>query len=284
MINNKCEAPYIIGVDFTSRPTRIKPITIAVGTLDKKSATLNLHDILHCADMANFHATLTDLTPWVGAFDLPFGLPRDFIVEQGWLIHGQQTTWRDVTDVVLTQTRAELVVRCKAYCDARPAGQKFAHRQVDKLAGSSPSMKWVNPPVLYMLHAGLPVLLALDCDFPALNNQGNRGRVAIEAYPGFIARQITRESYKSDDKQKQTVAREDARRSLVAALIKPNAATNITLKVSRTLKQQMIADASGDSLDAAICALQAAMGEQHGAPLYGMPTDVDPIEGWIIGV
>ena len=284
MKNNKREALNIIGVDFTSRPTRVKPITIALGTLDKKTATLHLHDILRITNMASFHATLTDLTPWVGAFDLPFGLPRDFVAEQGWLTHELQTTWRDVTDIVLTHTRAELVVRCKAYCDARPAGQKFAHRKVDKLAGSSPSMKWVNPPVLYMLHAGLPALLALDCLFPGLNNQGNRNRVALEAYPGFIARQITRESYKSDDKQKQTLAREDARRQLVSALSKQNVAANITLKASRTLKQQMIADASGDSLDAVICALQAAMGVIKGAPMYGMPNDVDPIEGWIIGV
>lgn len=284
MLTDKLQTPTIIGVDFTSRPTRVKPITIAVGSLDRQSATLNMREILRCADMASFHTTLQDLTPWVGAFDLPFGLPREFLAVQGWLGNNHQYTWREVTDIVLAHTRAELVVRCKAYCDARPPGQKFAHRKVDKLAGSSPSMKWVNPPVLYMLHAGLPALFALDCHFPMLMTSGNQSRIALEAYPGFIARQITRESYKSDDRAKQTQAREDARRQLVLALTTKNTVTGITLKITRTLKQQMIADASGDSLDATICALQAAVGAMSGAPRYGMPTDVDPIEGWIVGV
>ena len=38
-------------------------------------------------------------------------------------------------------------------------GHKFAHRATDRWAGSSPSMKWVNPPVAYMLHAGVPLLI-----------------------------------------------------------------------------------------------------------------------------
>ncbi len=275
----------IIGVDFTSRPTRAKPITIAVGVLDEKISTLTLHEIVRCEDMLVCQTTLEHLTPWIGAFDLPFGLPRDFVAEQGWL-HNKTTatTWRQITDITLKHTRAELVTRCKAYCDARPAGQKFAHRAVDRLAGSSPSMKWVNPPVLYMLHAGLPLLLALDCVLPGLTMGGNANRIALEAYPGFIARQITRESYKSDDRQKQTPARETARRVIVSALSQRHVSTNIALKTSRALQQQMIADASGDSLDAAICALQAAIGAMKGAPRYGIPADIDPIEGWIVGI
>jgi Protein of unknown function (DUF429) len=275
----------IIGIDFTSRPTRAKPITIAVGMLNEQSSTLTIDEIVRCENMPICQATLEHLTPWIGAFDLPFGLPRDFVAEQGWLQNKTSaTTWRQITDIVLKHTRAELVTRCKAYCDARPAGHKFAHRAVDRLAGSSPSMKWVNPPVLYMLHAGLPLLLVLDCLLPGLTEIGNPNRVALEAYPGFIARQITRNSYKSDDRQKQTSAREEARHMIVSALSQRHISTNIALKSSRALMQQMIADASGDSLDAAICALQAAMGVMKGAPHFGMPADVDPIEGWIVGV
>ena len=44
----------------------------------------------------------------------------------------------------------------------------------------------------------------------------------------------------------------------------------------------MIADGSGDLLDAVICGLQAA----HAAALpgYGLPAAVDPLEGWIASV
>jgi hypothetical protein len=47
----------------------------------------------------------------------------------------------------------------------------------------------------------------------------------------------------------------------------------------------LIDDASGDSLDAALCMVQAAWGQaQHvaGHPLYGLPPQMDPLEGWIV--
>ena len=56
-------------------------------------------------------------------------------------------------------SRAEIRAQFAAFCNARPAGGKFAHRATDLPAGSSPSMKWVNPPVAFMLHAGVPRLL-----------------------------------------------------------------------------------------------------------------------------
>ena len=43
---------------------------------------------------------------------------------------------------------------------------------------------------------------------------------------------------------------------------------------------------SGDSMDAVLCQLQAAWAlqqHQQGAPLYGLPPDMDPLEGWIVG-
>ncbi|MEY2617246.1 MAG: hypothetical protein RL522_248 [Pseudomonadota bacterium] len=41
-------------------------------------------------------------------------------------------------------------------------------------------------------------------------------------------------------------------------------------------------DASGDSLDAVLCMLQAAWAERQGAPRWGLPAQVDPLEGWIL--
>ena len=65
-------------------------------------------------------------------------------------------------------------------------------------------MKWVNPPVAYMLHAAVPLLLEAGVHIPGLH-EGDPQRVALEAYPGLLARElIGRRSYKSDDKAKQT--------------------------------------------------------------------------------
>ena len=48
-------------------------------------------------------------------------------------------------------------------------------------------MKWVNPPVVLMLHAGAPRLLAANVTLPGLH-RGDPSRIALEAYPGMLAR------------------------------------------------------------------------------------------------
>ena len=78
-------------------------------------------------------------------------------------------------------TREQIRTQFAAFCAARPAGSKFAHRACDAPAGSSPSMKWVNPPVAYMLHAGVPLLLEAGVHLPALH-PGDPRRMAWQ-YP-----------------------------------------------------------------------------------------------------
>ena len=149
-------------------------------------------------------------------------------------------------------------------------------------------MKWVNPPVAYMLHAGVPRLIAAGVEIPALHD-GDVNRVALEAYPGLLAREILdksgKRSYKSDDKAKQTPERLIARKDLVTQLELGQTRLNLRLKLTHAQRDALIDDASGDSLDAVLCMLQAAWAqEQHlaGAKNYGLPTKVDPLEGWII--
>jgi hypothetical protein len=50
--------------------------------------------------------------------------------------------------------------------------------------------------------------------------------------------------------------------------------------VSKALEKTLVDDGSGDSLDAAICAVQAAWAA--GKPGYGLPADMPPGEGWIV--
>ena len=169
-----------------------------------------------------------------------------------------------------------------AFCDARPAGAKFAHRAFDRLAGSSPSMKWVNPPVAYMLHAAVPLLLQAGVHLPGLH-EGDTQRVALEAYPGLLARElIARRSYKSDDKAKQTPERLIARKDIVNALELGQTRLGLRLKLSHAQRDTLVEDASGDSLDAVLCLVQAAWAARQGAPRYGLPAELDPLEGWIL--
>ena len=81
-------------------------------------------------------------------------------------------------------------------------------------------MKWVNPPVAYMLHAGVPLLVGAGVHLPAvMHRAGDPQRVALEGYPGLLAREVLgRRPYKSDDRARQTPERQTARARLVAAL------------------------------------------------------------------
>jgi hypothetical protein len=194
------------------------------------------------------------------------------------------TDWLPCMQHYASLTREQIRATFKAFCDARPVGGKFAHRAADLPAGSSPSMKWVNPPVAYMLHAGVPLLLQAGCHFPGLY-KGNPNKVALEAYPGLLAREILgNRSYKSDDKSKQTPERLIARKDLITALEIGQTRLKIRLKLSHAQREQLTEDASGDSLDAALCMMQAAWGfNQHvaGKRNYGLPK-CDSLEGWII--
>ena len=190
-------------------------------------------------------------------------------------------------------SRAEIRAAFAGFCDARPVGGKFAHRACDRPAGSSPSMKWVNPPVAFMLHAGVPRLLAAGVVMPGLHmpvlasaEVALYRRVALEAYPGLLAREILgNRSYKSDDRSKQTAERLIARKDLLTALEAGQTNLGLRLKLTHAQHDALVDDAKGDALDAALCLMQAAWGNQkhsQGDPLYGLPADLDPLEGWIV--
>lgn len=214
---------------------------------------------------------------WVGGFDVPFGLPRELVEHLGWPLQ-----WADCMAHYASLTRAQIRETFAAFCDARPAGHKFAHRAFDRQAGSSPSMKWVNPPVAYMLHAAVPLLLRAGVHLPGLH-AGDTRRVALEAYPGLLARElIERRSYKSDDAAKQTPERLIARKDLLQSLEAGRTRLALRLKLTNAQRDALVQDASGDSLDAVLCMVQAAWGQRHGAPAWGLPPQADSLEGWIL--
>ncbi|MDO9259448.1 DUF429 domain-containing protein [Polaromonas sp. YR568] len=270
--------PLLIGCDFSSSPTRRKPIVLASGSLS--SGRVLLAGLERIASLEAFGDWLNQPRAWLGAFDFPFGLPRELVEHLGWPV-----TWTELMAHYASLSREEIRQTFAAFCAARPVGGKFAHRATDIPAGSSPSMKWINPPVAFMLHAGVPRLLAAGVHLPGLH-AGDLSRVALEAYPGLLAREVLgRRSYKSDDRLKQTPDRLIARKDLITALEMGQTRLGLRLKLSHAQRDTLVDDASGDSLDAALCLMQAAWAQaQHaqGAARYGLPGDVDPLEGWIV--
>jgi hypothetical protein len=271
----------LLGCDFSSSPTRRKPVVLAWGTVQKGRVHLQRLEQLETLDA--FSACLARDDAWVGGFDLPFGLPRELVQALGW-----PGDWEACMRHYAALSRAEIRDCFAAFCDARPVGGKFAHRATDTPAGSSPSMKWVNPPVAYMLHAGVPRLLDAGVYLPGLLPPPTQApaKVALEAYPGLLAREVLGlRSYKSDDRAKQTPERLIARKDLLMALELGQTRLGLRLKLSHAQHDALVADASGDSLDATLCLVQAAWAlqqHQQGAPLYGLPPGMDGLEGWIV--
>lgn len=262
----------LLGIDFTSAPTARKPITVARGRCD--GVRVRLEVVQAIATLDGFDALLREPGPWVGGFDFPFGLPRELVVQLGW-----PTDWPALVRHYAGLSRAQIREVFAGFCAARPAGAKFAHRACDGPAGSSPSMKWVNPPVAFMLHAGAPRLLAAGVHLPAVHD-GDANRVALEAYPGLLARElIGRRSYKADDRARQTGERLIARKDLVDALEQGRTRLGLRLQARAALRESLIDDASGDRLDAVLCLVQAAWAAQQ--PGWGLPPGVDRLEGWI---
>ena len=126
----------------------------------------------------------------------------------------------------------------------------------------------------------MPLLVAAGVHLPGLI-AGDETRVALEGYPGLLAREVLgARSYKSDAKAKQTPERLIARVDLVDALDQGRTRLGLRLKLSHAQREDLIADASGDRLDAVLCLMQAAWA--NGQPGHGLPGDIDPIEGWIV--
>ncbi len=267
----------LIGCDFSSSPSRRKPIVLAHGKL--QTGRVQLQALQTFDSLASFADWLAQPGPWVGGFDLPYGLPRELVETLGW-----PRLWADCMDHYGALSRSDIRAQFAAFCNARPKGGKFAHRATDRPAGSSPSMKWVNPPVAYMLHAGVPLLRQAGVHLPGLQD-GDRQRVALEAYPGLLAREVLGNiSYKSDDKAKHTPERLLARRELIGQLERGQTRLDLRLVVNHALANRLADDASGDALDATLCLMQAGWAvQQHvaGHPCYGLPP-CDPLEGWIV--
>ena len=263
----------IYGVDFTCAPRRAKPITAAAGELNGNA--LRLQAIERLESFAQFEALLARPGPWVGGFDFPFSLPRELVADLGW-----PREWPELVAHCAAMTRLELRATLDAYRNTRAHGKRYAHRATDHPAGSSSPMKLVNPPVALMFHEGAPRILAAGVDVPALA-VGDPKRVALEAYPGLLVRKQLglRASYRSDTRREHTPARRAVRAAVMAAL-KRGKPHGMRLGIGAALEKVVVADGSGDLLDAVICAVQAAWAALR--PDYGIPADAPAGEGWIV--
>jgi hypothetical protein len=264
----------IYGIDFTSAPCARKPITVAVG--EAQGRRLRISKIESLRDFAAFEALLERPGPWVGGFDFPFGLARQAVTDLAW-----PTRWSDLLLHCRNLGRAEFKRVLDAYRESRPKGDRYAKRLGDTASRAHPSVKLVNPPVGFMFLEGATRLAASWLHVPGLRATGD-SRIALEAYPGLLVRQLgVKGSYKSDTPGKWTPARRNARHRILAAL-QAGEPLGVRMQVDSALAAAILRDGSADLLDATICAVQAHWAWLRRDANYGLPADLDPLEGWII--
>lgn len=264
----------IYGIDFTSAPTQRKTITVAVGEAKKDRLVVSAMERI--ADFPAFEAFLATPGPWVGGFDFPFGLARQAVTDLLW-----PDEWSDLLDHCQRMGKAEFKRKLDAYRESRPAGSRYAKRRGDDASNAHPSVKLINPPVGFMFFEGAPRLARAAVHVPGIR-RGDPSRVALEAYPGLLVRQLgIAGSYKNDAPIKQTSARQAVRRQIVAA-IKAGKPHGTRVSLPSALERALIQDGSGDLLDAVLCAVQAHWGYERRERNFGLPDTVDPLEGWIV--
>ena len=268
----------LYGIDFTSSPSIRKAVTVARGEMAVDGAVLLL-GIERLPSWDAFEAFLGRPGPWLGAFDFPFGLPRESVLEHGW-----PTDWAGMVRAVSQLSRNEFKALADAERAPRPAGQKYTHRATDHPAGSHSPMKFVNPPVGWMFQEGARRLLDAGVHLPGMHG-GDGSRVALEAYPGWLARRIVPASYKSESAAGQTRARLANRMLIIEALLRGAHPLDVRLRCTDTsLLDTMATDGTGDLLDCALCLVEAAWAWMRRDEGYGLPLQIDPVEGWIAGV
>jgi len=188
-----------------------------------------------------------------------------------------------MSSLVGRMSMPEFVTTLNQYRQGRSIGDREHLRQTDRIAGAISPMKIYGVPVGKMFFEGAPRMLAAGFSILPCHPTDD-SRIVIEIYPALMARAIIgKQSYKSDDRRKQTREMQLGRQAVVEHLRSPNFAATygLSLDINDQLAEECDRDASGDTLDAVLATVQTAWAFRQ--PNYGIPQTCDRLEGWICG-
>ena len=201
----------IYGLDFTSAPSRRKPITCACCELE--TTTLVIKTCLRLPTFEDFEAFLHTEGPWLAALDFPFGQPRKLITNLGW-----PETWEGYMHLISSMSKQTFEQTLQNYQENRPPGDKQHLRTTDALAGAISPMMLHRVPVAKMFFQGATRLFKSEISILPCRPTRD-GRIVVEGYPALVARKlIGKRGYKSDEHGKQTIEKVMARSEIVKGL------------------------------------------------------------------
>lgn len=272
-ISAKFESMKIIGIDFTSRPTKSKPLVCALCNFEYD--VLRVNELISWASFKQFDNFLISSGPWVAGIDFPFGQSRKFIENMKW-----PNNWRKYVKRVGEMERDEFKHTLNQYREKRPYGDKEHKRITDIAARSISPQKIYGVPVGLMFFEGAPRLLKAGVKLPGIID-GDPSRLVFEAYPGVLVRRlIGKRSYKNDDRKKQTTQQIEVRRQILEKILGGHLINDFGFIIECKVKYTDT-DGTGDQLDSILCAIQAAWAWKKRNERFGRPNSFDSIEGWI---
>ena len=266
----------IYGLDFTSAPSRQKPLIVLGCRLEDD--TLRVEDSETLTNFGGFEDFLSWPGPWVCGMDFPFGQPKSLVAALGW-----PEGWEGYVGEVGGLSKVDFEDAIRADMATRPPGSKWRYRLADRRSGSSSAMMLFRVPVGKMFYQGAPRLLASGVRVEPCRRNGD-ARVAVEAYPAVVARRfLGRTAYKRDavpDKPERKSARETLVTGLASQTLKQ--VYGFTVEMGDHWREEFVADPSADALDSLLCAIQAAWAYLERDESYGVPPECDTDEGWIV--
>jgi len=237
-------------------------------------------------DFAGFEAFLQTTGPWVAGLDFPFGQPSALIHTLGW----PSESWASYVAHVRALGKAGFERALLDYAASQPPGRKHLRRRADELARSISPMMLHYTPVAKMFYEGASRLLDAPVSIPPVRPLVGVTATVLEAYPRLVVnRWIAGTRYKAEGEDAGRTERRQARQTLVNAIQGVEAIGTPSVRsiygcvvaLPEAIATRCVTDDSGDCLDSVLCALQAAWAVGRVAGDFGIPPDVDRLEGWI---
>jgi hypothetical protein len=225
-----------------------------------------------------FDAFLNQQGPWVAGIDFPFGQPRKLVENLGW-----PNSWESYVGLIASMSKNTFEKTLDEYRTTRQARDKQHLREVDRKAKSRSPMMLYGVPVAKMFFRGAPCLLRSHVSVLPCRPR-NDNRIVLEAYPALVARIWTgNQSYKADQKKKQTAEQREMRKTILDGLhLQLPHFYGLDVNLSGWQARLLVDEPSADRLDAVLCAVQAGWAYVHRTKAYGIPDVADSLEGWIV--